>query len=241
MFGEFAQGQNLATPDELPGLLLAIFRDPAGAELVRPIVGVDPQAAALLFQQVVSPDAQLAFAWRETVGAQRDRNRIIPGRRRPSPGSGRGRPVLQLPGSRWGVALPRGRLRLGGHPPRLARGPRAGDGELVRDWAGGRADRAAHVLRRARRPLSDQVASAHAHREHLGHRPLGGGLSSGRERPRGCALPRPVGAWPATAVGSARLGHARQQRDDLDHGGAHRWSSTRSCSRRCAATASTWW
>jgi len=58
--------------DQLPNLLFAAMRHPGNAGFtVRPIVGVDEAAGAILLPDAVAESTELAFAWRETLSAGR--------------------------------------------------------------------------------------------------------------------------------------------------------------------------
>ncbi|MBS2030326.1 MAG: FIST C-terminal domain-containing protein [Deltaproteobacteria bacterium] len=70
--------KNLSDPSQLPNLLFVALRKPgADAHVVRPIVGVDSASGALQLPDDVEEGMELAFAWRETLGAVRDLNRAL--------------------------------------------------------------------------------------------------------------------------------------------------------------------
>jgi small ligand-binding sensory domain FIST len=50
------------------------------------VVGVETAAQALLFQEEIPEGAELAFAWRETLSAVRDRTRMLAGVAEGTPG-----------------------------------------------------------------------------------------------------------------------------------------------------------
>ena len=70
--------KNLADNSQLPNLLFVALRKPgADSHVVRPIVGVEEASGALQLPDEIEEGMELAFAWRETLGAVRDLNRAL--------------------------------------------------------------------------------------------------------------------------------------------------------------------
>jgi small ligand-binding sensory domain FIST len=64
--------------DQLPALLYAALRHPGETgHVIRPIVGVDPQAGGFLLPDELEEGMELAFAFRETLAAMRDREAML--------------------------------------------------------------------------------------------------------------------------------------------------------------------
>jgi small ligand-binding sensory domain FIST len=78
VFSAFVQAQKWGGTEPLPSALFVALRGRDGEEAwTRPIVGVDPHRGALLVQGEVLEGQQVAFALRETLGALRDRQRML--------------------------------------------------------------------------------------------------------------------------------------------------------------------
>jgi small ligand-binding sensory domain FIST len=77
-FRRFLQAQGIERHEQLPPVLFVALRDPGASEhLIRAIVGVDPDSGAVVVQAAMESGMELAFAWRETLAAMRDRDRML--------------------------------------------------------------------------------------------------------------------------------------------------------------------